>query len=286
VADELQAQRTIDLDRYLARVGYAGALDATVQTLRHLHFAHATSIPFENLDILLGRGISLELDALEAKLVAARRGGYCYEHNTLFAAVLEHIGFKVTGLAARVRMGTGQIRPRSHMLLAVTVDGEPWLADVGFGGAGLLYPIRLEPAEPAEPALWCHRVRAEGDLRVLQTLRADGWLDLYAFSLEPQFAVDYEVANHYTATHPRSPFVQSLVVQRSGENVHWTLRNRELAEERPDRTVIQTICDDELLATLKNVFNLEFPAGTRFQYGDAGGTTVSRSTEVSAAPVA
>jgi N-hydroxyarylamine O-acetyltransferase len=197
----------------------------------------------------------------------------CFEHNTLFAAVLEQIGFRVAGLAARVGVRSGPMRPRSHMLLAVTVDSEPWLADVGFGAGDLLYPIRLEPAEPAEPSLWCHRIQAEGDLRVLQSLRADGWLDLYTFSREPQHPVDYEVANHFTATHPSSPFVQSLVVQRSGDNVRWTLRNRELTEERPDRTLLQTLADgDELLATLSRVFGLEFPAGTRFRYGDADGT--------------
>jgi N-hydroxyarylamine O-acetyltransferase len=159
------------------------------------------------------------------------------------------------------------------MLLAVTVDNEPWLADVGFGAGGLLRPIRLERAEPAEAALWCHRIQTEGDLRVLQSLGADGWQDLYAFTWEPQYPVDYEVANHFTATHPSSPFVQSLVAQRSGENVRWTLRNRELTEERPDRTLVQTLSDDdELVATLTRVFGLEFPAGTRFRYGDVRGT--------------
>jgi N-hydroxyarylamine O-acetyltransferase len=258
-------QHSINIDQYLARIAYPGPRGATLETLRGLHFAHATGIPFENLDILLGRGISLELEALEAKLVVGRRGGYCFEQNTLFAAVLDQLGFAVVRLAARVRMGAQSTRPRSHMMLLVTIDGRRWLADVGFGGAGPLYPVPLAQTEPAAPALWSHRVGAEGDLGVLQVLNSDGWLDLYAFSEEPQFAVDYEVANHYTATHPSSPFVRTLVVQRSCAGVRFVLRDRELSEERPDQTVTRTLSgDDALLATLAQVFNLELPAGTRF----------------------
>jgi N-hydroxyarylamine O-acetyltransferase len=130
-------QNRVDLVAYLARIDYAERLDPTVATLRNLHFAHATQIPFENLDILLGHPISLDLAALASKLVTARRGGYCFEQNTLFAAVLESLGFVVTRLAARVRFGSTAIRPRSHMLLSVAIDGVEWLADVGFGGEGL-----------------------------------------------------------------------------------------------------------------------------------------------------
>ena len=230
-----------------------------------MHFAHATRIPFENLDILLGRGISLDLKSLQAKLVDGRRGGYCFEHNTLFAAVLESLGFAVTRLAARVRFGSNTIRPRSHMLLSVAIDGEPWLADVGFGGEGLLYPIRLDREDEVRQGEWSFRVRVEGEVHVLQSLHAEGWFDLYAFTQEPQYAVDYVVSNHFTSTYPDSPFVRSLVVQRTSPEVRWTLRDRELTEERPDRTTTTTLPDDEaLLATLADVFTLHFPPGTRF----------------------
>ncbi len=205
----------IDLDAYLARIGYSGCLDPTAETLRGLHFAHATRIPFENLDILLGRGIALDLKSLQAKLVEGHRGGYCFEHNTLFAAVLESLGFPVTRLAARVRYGSKMIRPRSHMLLSVAVDGEPWLADVGFGYDGLLDPIRLNHEDEVRQGEWSFRVCVEGEVHVLQSLHADGWFDLYAFTQEPQFSVDYVVSNHFTSTCPDSPFVRSLVAQRN-----------------------------------------------------------------------
>jgi N-hydroxyarylamine O-acetyltransferase len=263
--DRNDIDEPIDLGAYLARIGYSGRLDPTVETLRGLHFAHATQIPFENLDILLGRGIALDLKSLQAKLVEGHRGGYCFEHNTLFAAVLESVGFAVTRLAARVRFGSQTIRPRSHMLLSVAVDGEQWLADVGFGGDGLLYPVRLNHEGEVRQGEWSYRVCVEGEVHVLQSLHAEGWFDLYAFTQEPQYAVDYVVSNHFTSTYPNSPFVRSLVAQRNSPEARWILRDRELTEERPDQKTMATIADDEaLLATLADVFTLHFPAGTRF----------------------
>jgi N-hydroxyarylamine O-acetyltransferase len=263
--DRDESEDLIDREAYLARIGYPGCLDPTIETLRSLHFAHATSIPFENLDILLGRGIALDLKSLQAKLVTGRRGGYCFEQNTLFAAVLKSLGFVATRLAARVRFGSQTIRPRSHMLLSVAIDGEPWLADVGFGGEGLLYPIRLNEVEGVRQGQWRFRVCAEGEVHVLQSLHAEGWFDLYAFTQEPQYPIDYVVSNHFTATYPESPFVRSLVAQRNGPDVRWVLRDRELTEERPDRRTTTTLPDDDaLLATLAEVFTLHFPAGTHF----------------------
>ncbi len=257
----------IDLEAYLARIGYTGRLDFSLATLQGLHFAHATVIPFENLDVLLGREISLELDTLQSKLVASRRGGYCFEHNTLFCAVLDSLGFEVTRLAARVRFGSTAIRPRSHMLLSVNLDGQPWLADVGFGGEGLLYPVPiLDPALSRQFGR-IFRVRNEGAVHVLQSLHAGGWFDLYAFTQEPQCHIDYVVANHFTSTYPHSPFVQTLVVQRQNSETRITLRNRELIEESANQTNTRILPDDDaVLATLTEVFGLTFPAGTRFRY--------------------
>ena len=263
----------VNLEAYLARIGYTGRLDPTLATLNGLHLAHATSIPFENLDILLGREISLELDALQSKLVASRRGGYCFEQNTLFAAVLESLGFELSRLAARVRFGSTVIRPRSHMLLSVKLDGQPWLVDVGFGGEGLLYPLPILGSEESRQFGWTFRVQGDRDCQVLQSLHGDGWFDLYAFTHEPQYPIDYVVANHFTATHPHSPFVNSLVVQRQNREARFTLRNRELTEESPDQRSTRTLPDaDAVLATLAEVFGLTFAVGTRFRYRENAGT--------------
>src|ERR1044072_4145303 len=127
----------LNIEAYLGRIGFAGDLKQDAETLRALHPAHLAATPFENRELMLGRPVPLDLPAVQQKLVHKRRGGYCYEHNLLFAAVLEHIGFSVRGLGARVRLHTTSVRPVTHMLTRVQVDDDEWLCDVGFGASGL-----------------------------------------------------------------------------------------------------------------------------------------------------
>jgi len=271
------ANDRIDVDAYLERIGYSGTREPTLEILRGLHLAHATTIPFENLDILLGRPILLDLASLQAKLVRARRGGYCFEHNTLFAAVLEALGFRVTRLGARVLMGRPPTEPLpdTHMLLAVDVHGTPWLADVGFGGDGLPLPIPFEPGPAVEQMGRTYRLVVEPaptggaidspSSHVLQTLRAGDWFALYAFALERRSPVDYEMANWFTSTHPRSPFVQGVVAQRLFPDGWLTLHGLELTRSHTDgRSETTMVSEDELLSVLAERFGLEFPLGTRF----------------------
>src|SRR5262249_42362531 len=143
MADEFR----LDIGAYLARIGYGGPVDARLDTLRALHYQHATRIAFENLDVQLGRPIPPDMESLEAKLARRRPGGYCFEQNALFAAVLRSFGFRVTTLAARVRYLTTEIMPRTHMLLRVDLAEGAFIADVGFGGYGLTAPLRLAPGE-------------------------------------------------------------------------------------------------------------------------------------------
>src|SRR5215471_15232590 len=136
----------LDLDAYLARIGYVGPREPSLAVLRSIHALHPSAIPFENLDVIRGVGIRLDLPSIEQKLVRDRRGGYCFEQNGLFAAVLEELGFEVTPLAARVRW---QVPPDvrtslTHMVLRVDVERVPYLADVGFGGQTPTAPLRLD----------------------------------------------------------------------------------------------------------------------------------------------
>ena len=257
----------LDLPAYLARIGYTGDLAPTRATLDALHAAHATSIPFENLDILLGRPIRLDLASLQAKLVAGRRGGYCFEQNALFAAVLERVGFAVTRLAARVRFRTDRVLGRTHMTLRVDVDGEPLLADVGFGGEGPLLPVPFDGTEARQYA-WSYRIVADAGAHRLQSCRGgEGWEDLYIFTQEPQLPVDYEIANHYTSTHPASRFVLALTAQRAAPDGRRILRNLDYAFDRGETMDTRVLAnDDELLVVLAADFGLVFPAGTRFSY--------------------
>ena len=257
--------QALDLAAYLRRVEYEGALEPTAEVLRALHLAHATHIPFENLDVLLGRPIRLDLASLQAKLVHAGRGGYCFEQNSLFAAVLEEIGFDVTRLAARVRSGATAVLPRTHMLLLVRCEGKTWLADVGFGAEGLLHPVPFGKGEVSEQYAWSYRVAQEdGGLWVLQSLHGEGWSDLYAFTLEPQHAVDYEMANHFTSTHPESRFRRTVTAQLAAPSVRRVLRGRELVVDEGSAVTRRTIDGpDELLAVLDESFGLRLPAGTK-----------------------
>jgi N-hydroxyarylamine O-acetyltransferase len=250
------------LDRYLERVGYTGALDVSPATLRGLHLAHVTHIPFENVDVLLGRGVDLDPAALEQKLVAERRGGYCFEHNLLFSAVLQAVGFDVTQLSARVRFGGAGVRPRTHMLLLVTVADSRWIADVGFGSDGLVLPVRFLPEAESPQGLRTYRVVPEGNWWVMQSRRNGEWIDLYVFTLDAHERIDYEVLNHYTATHPRSIFRALLLAQLSSLDRRMMLRNRQLTLETAGGITTRTLSSDEVLRELRETFGVQLPADT------------------------
>lgn len=263
---------SIDLAAYAARIEYGGDFRPTLATLRGLHLAHATHIPFENIDVLMGQTPALDVESLERKLVGAHRGGYCYEQDTFFAAVLEQCGFAVTRLAARVRWGApaGTVRPRTHMALAVEAEGQTYLADVGFGGEGLLLPIPLRDGEVSRQGLWTYRIIGEGGGYVLQSARGDAWQDLYSFLPDPQFPVDYQVANWYTSTHPKSVFRTMLRVQLPGLERVLTLVNRTLTETTVEGTKEAAAEDDTaLLGILEEKFGLRFPEGTRIPFAEA-----------------
>jgi N-hydroxyarylamine O-acetyltransferase len=254
-----------DLGAYFERIGDSGPVAATAEVLDRVHLAHATTIPFENLDILLGRPIRIDLESLQAKLVRGRRGGYCFEQNTLFAAALECIGFPLTPLAARVRFGGTRLTPRVHMLLKVDVADGSRLADVGFGADGLLQSLPMEPGRESRQFDRTYRVVEEGQGLILQSHRPEGWFDLYWFTLEPHFPVDFEMANHYTSTYPTSIFRQVLIAQRQTPENRFVLHNREFTVMRGGETTQRDLADDaEVRRVLSATFGLDFPPGTRF----------------------
>jgi N-hydroxyarylamine O-acetyltransferase len=238
----------LDLPAYLARTGYDGPLTPALSTLRGLQWAHVSSIPFENLEIVLGRPVLLDLESVQAKLVRRRRGGYCYEHTLLFAAVLERLGFpSVTGVAARIRMGADALRPASHALLLVQAsdDSRTWVCDTGFG-SGPLEPIELAPGAVVSAGGWSYRIEQQPiDAGTKQpatqwttqwvTYRLTGeQVDLHSFTVDPRFPVDYNVINYYTSTNPRSPFVGRLFTQKMAPGVNHVLNDRTLTILRSD----------------------------------------------------
>jgi N-hydroxyarylamine O-acetyltransferase len=259
------AHPALDLEAYFLRIQWQGDRTPTLPTLQGLQTAHLAAIPFENLDVQMGIPIRLDLASLQDKLVRRRRGGYCFEQNSLFAEVLRTLGFQVALREARVRRGAPRLLPRTHLALEVALPEGPSLADVGFGSDGPLGPIPMDGQEVRRG--WeCCRILAEGPRQVLQILRPEGWLDLYALEPGTVHPVDLDMASHYTSTHPDSRFVRTLAVQRTLREGRWSLHNLELAFRGPDREELRTLEAAELLPALRRHFGLEIPAGTGFRF--------------------
>jgi N-hydroxyarylamine O-acetyltransferase len=255
----------MNLSSYLQRIEWRGPLHADLDTLRQIHFHHATHIPFENLDIQMGIPISLDVARLEEKIVTRRRGGYCFEQNHLFQAVLREIGFQVTACEARVRMGVNITGARSHMLLVVLLPQGEFVCDVGFGGDGLLYPLPMD-GKAHQQFLWNYQVIPEGRLRVVRSKYNDRWSDLYAFDPAGCQPIDFEVANWYTSTHPRSRFVLTLTAQLPLPEARHILRNRlYIVDRRESQETREMKNKNELLELLSVVFGLSLPVDTHFR---------------------
>ncbi len=260
---------TIDLDRYFARVGYAGPRAPTRATLDALTSAHVRAIPFENLDVLLGRPISLEADAVFEKLVVRERGGYCFEQNGLFLEVLGALGFDARPLSARVRLDRPRdlTPPRTHLFVRVELGGESLLTDVGVGGLSLTGSLRLFHDGPQDTPHEPRRILHEGGRWFHQASLGGVWSDVCEFTLEEMPPIDREVANHFTSTHPSSRFRQRLLVARAADDgVRVTLLNDTLKVRGRDGVARETLLTtpDELLDALRGHFGLVFPPETRF----------------------
>ncbi len=249
----------LDLDAYLERIGLSGR-----PSIAELHRAHATTIPFENLDPHRGIPVSLAAEDLERKLVHARRGGYCFEQNMLFKEALEALGANVELMLARVLYGAppGVVRPRAHLVLRVDAEGASWLADVGFGLGTLLEPLPLRPGGEGEQSGWLFRVGThdDGEL-VLQTAEEEGWVDVYKFSPRAAPLIDVEMSNWWTSTHPHSPFVTGLVAgtyEPSGRRLalsDWG--ELALVEQTPGERLVTLLEREQVPELLATRFSLE-----------------------------
>ena len=247
---------SLDLGAYVDRIGYPGPLHPSAATLRGLHRAHIMSISFENLDAVLGRGIDLDLPAIQDKLVRRPRGGYCHEHNLLFAAALERLGFAVTRLLARPLTSAHPL-PRGHCTLLVRADGRTWLADVGYGGQGPLEPIPLEDGCRVSQGGWLFRLDRDEREWTLATAGPEGWVGLYAMTPHRYRQPDFEMANYFVSTHPTSPFATDIIVQRNSDAARYALRGLDLMLDRPDGSRHRRRVDPGGLArVLRTVFGI------------------------------
>jgi N-hydroxyarylamine O-acetyltransferase len=260
---------SFDLAAYFERIGYDGPVEPTLAVLQRLQGLHPLAIPFENLDALSGVAPVLDLPGLQAKLVGGRRGGWCFEHNGLYSAALEAIGFQVERLIARVRWGLpddAPATPRTHMLLKVVIDDVPWLSDVGFGAVTLTGPLRFEPDMVQQTPHGAFRLQeAQGEWEQQADL-GDRWAPAYRFDLKPAAAVDYDVGNWFCATHPGSFFTKMLMASRVEPDGRISLANNEFVRRREDGQVERRHLDSgrEIAETLRSAFNIEPPPQVDF----------------------
>ncbi|NML34067.1 arylamine N-acetyltransferase family protein [Paraburkholderia antibiotica] len=233
---------TINLENYFARIGYQGPRTATLDVLQAIHRLHPAAIPFENLNPLTRCPVRLDLESIQRKLVTAKRGGYCFEQNILFANVLMQLGFKVTPLLARVVWGRepGAIPPRTHMALRIDIGNDAWIADVGFGGVTLTAPLCLSAGLAQPIPLGTFRLADAGhDTLYLEVQTHDGnWARVYHIDLGPVEWVDYETSNWYTSTSPDSVFAHNLMVCRVLPELRLALFNDQYTERDGEGQVV------------------------------------------------
>ncbi len=257
----------IDLDAYCRRIAYPGPREPTLAALTALCAAHTAAIPFENLDPFLGRAPLLAPAALQAKMVAQRRGGYCYEQNALLRLALLEFGFVVTSLAARVvwmAAPGAALRARSHMLLTVSLPAAPddtFLVDAGFGGHLLGAPLRFVPGLVQRTPGGTERIVQDGDVFALEAQLPAGWIPVYQFTAEPHLPVDYEPLNWFTGTHPGSIFCHNLRLERLTAQSRAGLLNDKLTLRSRDGEVQsrRITSADDLAQVLDAVFDIEPP---------------------------
>jgi N-hydroxyarylamine O-acetyltransferase len=254
----------INIESYLKRIDYRGPVSPTLEVLREIHRAHLLAVPFENLDIHLGRPLSLDEDALFDKIVTRRRGGFCFELCGLFAALCRGIGFEVTMLSARVARPDGGFGPdRDHLTLMIRAaeargtPSPPQLADVGFGDSFLL-PLRMDDAGEQIEGTRSFRIADEGPAKLL--LRSEGGGEpepQYLFALEPRAHGDFEAMCLYHQTSPESIFTRKRVCTRATPEGRITLSDmRFITTNRGERTERLLNTEEEKEAVLRDHFGV------------------------------
>jgi N-hydroxyarylamine O-acetyltransferase len=247
-----------ELDAYLDRVSFEGVPRANFDTVAGIMRCQLFSVPFENLDVQAGKGVSLEPEAIVDKLVTRRRGGYCYEINGLFAMALAALGIPYRFVAARP-MIYPVARPRTHMALVVRLEGADWLVDLGFGANGIRAPLRLDDIGiEVRQDFDSYALDRPNDRDYLLRARVNGeWLNQYQFDLSHQEWIDFMPANYLNSTHPESLFVQKLLVMLQHPEGRTILFDGRLKTIARGELTVQEVAPEAVNAVLREVFGLE-----------------------------
>jgi N-hydroxyarylamine O-acetyltransferase len=254
--------KIFDQDAWLERIGYRGSRVPSLATLRGLVDAHSAAISYESVDVLLDRAPKLDLDSLQRKMIASRRGGYCFEQNMLFRGGLRALGFDVISLQARVVRGLAidAPRPMLHMVLQVNLPEGPHLADVGFGNLAPTAPLKLSADLEQDTPHEVMRFIRMGDELTLQSKLGERWEHIYRVVLLPRVDAEYEICNWFTASHPESPYRANLIAARPGSNrTRITLFNARLNVRHANGEVERrTLADNaEYREVLAGTFGLD-----------------------------
>jgi len=263
--DRLAARTTVmsaafDLPAYCARIGYDGPTRPDYDTLAALLAAHMNAIHFENIDVLLGRPIRLDLEGLQEKIVHRRRGGYCFEQATLFDAALKAIGFSSTARTARVTMVTAPDKaPRGHMFLVVALPEGEFVVDPGLGGFGCRSPIPID-GRPARDGDETNLIVFDGRRRMLKIESGGRKIDAWMAGLDDDNSIDFEVANHWYSTHPASTMRQRLLMRAMTPRGRVTVMNRDVTV-RTDGAARTFQLEDRkaLRSLLRDTFAFDLP---------------------------
>jgi N-hydroxyarylamine O-acetyltransferase len=246
----------LNIPAYLERIAYTGPITPSTQVLRDLHRAHMLAVPFENLDIGLGRKIICDEETILRKIVEQRRGGFCYELNGAFAALLRELGFNITLLSARVARQDGSEGPEfDHLALRVDLE-EPWLADVGFGDSFLEpLPLRVDVKQPQDRRKF--RLVEEGGSLHMDMADPDEWKRQYSFTLIPRQLGEFAGMCHYHQTSPKSSFTQKRICSRATADGRITVADGKLIVTRNNRKEESELHSDrEWREALKKYFGI------------------------------
>lgn len=256
-----------NLDAYFARIGYTGDRSISAETLRDIQWLHLLAIPFETLDChIAGRKIDLAPEVVERKLVAEGRGGYCYEHNTLMLYVLKALGFDVVPILARSRWGKPAdiTAGATHLVLKVNIEGTLWMFDVGWSNLGSAIPLRIETEEEQPTPLETRRILKTDEFYVHQMLSLGKWHDMFVFTLDRSYPLDWEIGSYFVSTHPTSFAVAGVVVSMPTATCRHLLHNKMLTTRYPDGSseAREIATEAEYLDVLRTVFKIVLPEGT------------------------
>jgi N-hydroxyarylamine O-acetyltransferase len=250
----------MDLERCLERINYTGSRAPTLAALQSLQLAYIYNVPFENLDIHLGRPVHLSLDSIYAKIVEQRRGGFCYESNTLFHALLELMGFSVNFIAATMLLDISIQVEFGHMALLVELD-ELYLVDVG-NGQSCLQPMQIGSDEIVRHEDIDYRIgEFEDRYALFYRVENAGWLPRFSFRNVPRRLQEYEKMCHITQTSPESHFTQNRLVTLANPDGRTTLVNRELEIRRSGNSEKRELGSNiEYKQALQTYFNIHLPS--------------------------